>query len=53
MENRLVATGWNAEGETNWKGSTGMDTLPCVSRELVGSCWAAQGLSSVLCDGLE
>ena len=53
MENRLVATGWKGESGTNWKGSIGMDTLPCVSRELVTSCCAARGLSSVLCDGLE
>ena len=48
-----MATGWKGESGTNWKGSIGMDTLPCVSRELVASCCAARGLSSVLCDGLE
>ena len=51
--NRLVDTAGEGEGGMDRENGIEIQTLPCVSRELMGSGCIAQGAQPVLCDSLE
>ena len=53
IQNRLVDTVGEGEGEVNWESSTDIYTLPCVKPTASENCYVIEGAQCALCDNIQ